>query len=165
MVRASAGSLATLELCQQGSCQVLGEHLPVFLRRCVKVVEGMLRASDDASLSSLSPGPWHPTIRIGTRNFNPLFPTHSFVAMLLVYACWKWWKSLSFRVAFRWNVSIFLHEVYVSYVNLSLAQQMALDKSANFCGPVLCSSYLTPAFVPGKWAALLVYVCLLHLKK
>lgn len=68
-------------------------------------------------------------------------------------------RKACLSIAFGWNVSMFLHEVYVSYVSLSLAQQMALDKSANFCGPVLCSSYLMPAFVPGKWAELSVCFC------
>jgi len=53
VVKASAGSLDTLDLCHQGSCQALRECLPVFLRRYVQGVEDMLSESD-APRSSLS---------------------------------------------------------------------------------------------------------------
>lgn len=49
MVRASVGSLDTLD-----PCQALREYLPVSLRRCVQGIEGMLREGDDALLYSLS---------------------------------------------------------------------------------------------------------------
>lgn len=54
--------------------------------------------------------------------------------------------------------------MYVSYVNLSLGQQTVLGKSANFCGPVLCSSCLMPECISGKWEEHLVYVSV-HKKK
>lgn len=104
------------------------------------------------------PYPWHSTICIGTRKFNLFFQLTD------LWLCWFKLagndRKACLSIAFGWNVSMFLHEVYVSYVSLSLAQQMALDKSANFCGPVLCSSYLImPAFVPGKWAELSACFC------
>lgn len=47
-------------------------------------------------------------------------------------------------MAVRWNVSISLQEVHVSCVKQSLAQQVALGKSARFCGqvPESCHAWL-----------------------
>lgn len=68
-------------------------------------------------------------------------------------------EQVFYQRCFQMKCQQFLQKVFVSFFCLSLAQQMA-----NLCELVLCSKYLTPAFVPGEWVGLSVPVYLLQNK-